>query len=219
MAIRSRMARFLVLGMLVALVATEASAQHPDLGADRPAPDPRYKRPRDMHTSRGESFEMTGDERGERCAIRIVGWQEKPRPNFVDTWVMGVKTSPPPATAFIELRIVDESGMPLAIENPTFYLVHSGPTKDWRVLPMNADGYVRIEKSLRDMSERERFSFRLAAEDRVLRELAFTAPHGGGDAYVALSNGATARQYEAYMKCVCDMLDRADARLLFCSGR
>lgn len=216
MATRNRMARFLGLGMLAALVAAGALAQHPDLGADRPAPDPRYKAPREIHSSDDRTFEMVQNTQAERCAIRIVGWRERPRRNFVDTWIIGVEKSNRPATAFIELRVIDETDTPLAIENPTLYLVYSGPTKDWRILPMTADGFVRREKPLRDMSERERLSFWSAVQDRVLRELAFTVPNGGSDSYVLLSHGATDRQFNAYANCVCDTLDAADARLLPC---
>jgi hypothetical protein len=129
---------------------------------------------------------------------------------------LGIETANRMSTAFMELRVIDETGAPLAIENPTFYLVYTGPTKDWHVLPMNADGYVRIEKQLRAMNERERLSFWTAVHDRVLRELAFTAPNGGGDSYVALIDGATDRQFEAFSNCACDTLDAADRNLMFC---
>lgn len=213
MATRHRMAKFLGLGLLAALVATEASAQHPVLGANYPAPDPRYKSLREHHTSDDRTFEMVIDGRAERCAIRIVGWRETPKRNFVDTWVLGVEKSYRSLTAFMELRVIDETATPLAIENPTLYLLFTGPTKDWRVRPMDANGFVRIEKQLRAMSERERDGFLMAVEDRRMRELAFTVPNGGGDAYVSLSDGAFARQFEAYVNCICDTLKGVERRL------
>ncbi|MFM7345436.1 MAG: hypothetical protein ACKO1J_08750 [Tagaea sp.] len=210
------MARFLGLGMLAALVAAGALAQHPDLGADRPAPDPRYKAPREIHSSDDRTFEMVQNTQAERCAIRIVGWRERRSRNFVDTWIIGVEKSNRPATAFIELRVIDETDTPLAIENPTLYLQFTGPTKDWRFLPMTADGFVRLEKPLRDMSRGERFGFLQVVEDRLMRELAFTVPNGGGDVYVSLSHGAVDRQYAAYVNCICATLDGAERRLLRC---
>lgn len=216
MATRNRMAKWLALGMLAALTATGARAQHPVLGPNSVAPDPRYKSLYEIHTSSDRTFEMTRDRRGERCAIRIVGWREGPKRNFVDTWVLGVEVSHRPAMAFLELRVIDEAGMPVAIENPTLYLLFTGPTKDWHVLPMTADGFVRMEKPLQDMNERERFDIWQAAQDRVLRELAFTVPNGGGDAYVSLSDGASDGQFEAYANCICGTLDGAERRSYPC---
>jgi hypothetical protein len=218
MTTRNRMAKLLGLGMLTALVATAAAAQHPTLGPNSPAPDPRYKSLREHHTSGDRIFEMAGDRRGERCAIRIVGWRERPKKNFVDTWVLGIEKSYRSLTAFMELRVIDEAGTHLAIENPTLYLLFTGPTKDWRALPMDANGFVRIEKQLHAMSERERDGFLMAVEHRLMRELAFTVPNGGGDVYISLSDGATERQFEAYANCICDTLDGAE-RTLFSTCR
>jgi hypothetical protein len=202
--------------MLAALLAGDAAAQHPVLGADRPAPDPRHRSPREMHTSIGRVVEMFWDFGDERCVFRVYGWRGGDKPYLVDAWALGIVKDGRRATAFFETRVSDRNGNALEIERPTLYLVFTGPTKDWRVLPMRADGYVRTEKPLRDMSEDEREGFWQATEDRRLRELAFTLPQGGGDSYVALIDGATDRQYEAFANCICATLEGAERRLFRC---
>jgi hypothetical protein len=213
---RSRMPRWIGFGFLAIWSVAAAVAQHPYLGPNHPAPDPRIAGERDLQTSASRAMEA-GEWQGlESCAFRARGLPHTQTRYYVDAWALGVERwERDQAILFFETRVVDSAGAPLAIERPTLYLIQFGPTSDWRPGRPSADGYVRIEKELSATGPDERLGFRSAIEDRVMRELAFTLPGGTGDAYVSLHDGATPLQHNLFADCVCRLLGK-DSGLYRC---
>jgi hypothetical protein len=196
---------FAALGLSLGLAAG-AAAQHPFFGPDHPAPDPRSKAENSVQTSVNRTVEFGNRQGVESCAFRAVGLRRPDRAYFVDEWALGVERQDGKTTLFFETRVVDSAGVALAIERPTLYMYASGPTYDWQPGRSNSDGYVRIEKDIEAASSRELIGFTTAVEEQGVKELAITLPDGRGDAYVALANGATPRQFEFFAACVCKIL-------------
>jgi hypothetical protein len=216
MAIRNRVVKFLGLAMLAALVATAAAAQHPTLGPNSPAPDPRSKAENSLQTSASRAVEFGYRQGVESCTFRARGLRRTIRSYLVDEWALGIERYDGKANLFFEVRIIDVAGRVLAIERPTLYLFGSGPTYDWQPGRSSAEGYVRIEKVIEATGPRERLGFTTAVEERGIRELAITLPNGRGDAYIVLEDGATRRQFEFFADCACKLFGHEPQDLFAC---
>lgn len=203
------------LGLALGLAAG-ASAQHPTFGPGFPAPDPRSAAERSVQTSDNRAVEFANRHGFESCAFRAVTLRLPGRRFFVDEWALGVERHTGKTRLFFETRVVDAAGNALAIERPTLYMFASGPTYDWEPVRSRLAGYVRVEKYLEDATPSERIGFTTAIEERGIKQLALTLPNGGGDAYVALYDGATPRQFEFFAACVCNFLGSEGNELFVC---
>jgi hypothetical protein len=182
------------------------SAQHPYLGQDYPAQDPRSASVRSLQGSDSRAVEFGYREGIEGCAFRAQTLRGATRPYMVDEWALGVERYDGKANLFFEVRVIDAAGGVLAIERPTLYMFGSGPTYDWQPGRSRHEAYVRIEKEVEQATSRELVGITTAVQERGIRELAITLPDGRGDAYIALHDGATPRQVEFFGGCVCYLL-------------
>lgn len=203
----------LVLGLGLAV---DAAAQHPVFGPAFPPPDPRSAAERSLQGSDNRAVEFANRQGVESCAFRAVTLRRPGRRLSVDEWTLGVERYDGKTTLFFETRVVDSAGVALAIERPTLYMFGSGPTYDWQPGRSNHEGYVRVSKDLEEATPDERLGFKTAVEERGIRELAITLPNGRGDAYIALHDGATPRQFEFFATCVCRLLGREGNELFRC---
>lgn len=212
---RAQRLMFIAAGLALGLAAA-AFAQHPRLGPNYAAPDPRIAGERDFQMSASRAMEAREWQGLESCAFRAQGRPHTRKAYYVDAWALGVERYDDRMTLFFETRVVDRTGASLAIERPTLYLFQFGPTFDWRPGRPSDAGYVRIEKDLAATSANERLGFRNAIEDQAMRDLAFTLPDGRGDAYISLYDGATPRQHNLFGDCVCDLLGKDGGGLYRC---